>query len=333
MSTPEKQTESPDAWVNFSKNIASYQSPSLLKSWWQIINTFIPYVAVWILLVYSVSFSLWLTAFLVILAAGLLVRLFIIFHDCGHGSFFKSQRANRIAGIFFGMLAFTPFDSWHFQHMKHHATVGNLDKRGVGDVWTMTKAEYQASSKRKRLYYRLYRHPLTMFGIGSLYVFVIQQRLTKKWMTPKQKQNVYLTNVLLALLLAGMGLLFGFFTFLILQLLIIYIASMAGLWLFYLQHQYEHVSWVRNKDWNYVKLALEGSSFVKFPKVLQWFSGNIGFHHIHHVNARIPNYNLPRCYAENPIFKQVTPVTFWGSIRTLRLRLWDEKNQKLVGFG
>lgn len=332
MSDHEKQTDGSEAWANFSKNLVFYQKPNLQKSWWQIINTFVPYVGVWILLAYSISISLWLTAFLVILEAGLLVRLFIIFHDCGHGSFFKSPKTNRMIGMLFGILAFTPYDKWHFTHMKHHATVGNLDKRGMGDVWTMTKAEYLSSSKRKRLYYRVYRHPLAMFGIGSLYVFVIQNRFTNKWMTAKQKQNVYFTNLMLLLLTAIMGLLIGFFTFVILQLLIIYVAAIAGLWLFYLQHQYENVSWVRNEEWNYIKLALEGSSFVKFPKLLQWFSGNIGFHHIHHINPRIPNYNLPRCYSENAIFKKVKPVTFLGSIRTLRLRLWDEKHQKLVGF-
>jgi omega-6 fatty acid desaturase (delta-12 desaturase) len=171
-----------------------------------------------------------------------------------------------------------------------------------------------------------------MFGIGSLYVFLLQNRLTKDWMTQKQKNNVYVTNIALVILFAVMSVAIGFFTYLILQLIILYLAGMAGLWLFYLQHQYEDVSWVRSDDWNYTKLALEGSSFVKFPKLLQWFSGNIGYHHIHHINARIPNYNLPKCYAENKIFREVKPVTFRSSLKTLRLRLWDEKLQKLIGF-
>jgi len=332
MNTRQKETTPTNPWQSFIKNSASYQKPDSLKSVWQIINTFIPYVGVWVLLVYSLSVSLWLTAPLLIIAAGLLVRLFIIFHDCGHGSFFKSQKANRYVGMLFGILAFTPYDKWHSMHMKHHATVGNLDKRGVGDVWTMTKEEYLASSKKKRLYYRLYRHPITMFGIGSLYVFLIQNRITKDWMTQKQKNNVYVTNIALVLLFVVMSFAIGFFTYLILQLIIIYLAGMAGLWLFYLQHQYEDVSWVRSNDWTYTKLALEGSSFVKFPKLLQWFSGNIGFHHIHHINARIPNYNLPKVYAENKIFRAVKPVTFRASLRTMRLRLWDEKLQKLIGF-
>jgi omega-6 fatty acid desaturase (delta-12 desaturase) len=196
----------------------------------------------------------------------------------------------------------------------------------------MTKEEYLASSKKRRLYYRIYRNPVVMFGIGSLYVFLLQNRLTKDWMTQKQKNNVYVTNIALVILFAVMSVAIGFFTYLILQLIILYLAGMAGLWLFYLQHQYEDVSWVRSDDWNYTKLALEGSSFVKFPKLLQWFSGNIGYHHIHHINARIPNYNLPKCYAENKIFREVKPVTFRSSLKTLRLRLWDEKLQKLIGF-
>lgn len=332
MNTEDEQTRQTNPWEDFIVKSASYQQPDILKSVWQITNTFIPYLGVWVLLVYSLSVSLWLTAPLLVIAAGLLVRLFIIFHDCGHGSYFKSAKANRYVGMLFGILAFTPYDKWHSLHMKHHATVGNLDKRGDGDVWTMTTKEYLASSKKKRLYYRLYRNPLTMFGIGSLYVFLIQNRFTKDWMTQKQKNNVYVTNIALLVMFAVMSLAIGFFTYLILQLIILYLAAMAGLWLFYLQHQYEDVSWVRNSDWNYIKQALEGSSFVKFPKLLQWFSGNIGFHHIHHINARIPNYKLPKVYAENQIFRAVKPVTFRSSLRTLRLRLWDEKLQKLVGF-
>lgn len=319
-------------WANFSKNVASYQTPDVRRSIWQIINTFVPYVVLWVLIVYSLSISYWLTLPLIVLAAGFLVRLFIIFHDCGHGSFFKSQRANKIIGSFFGILAFTPYNKWHNLHMKHHATVGNLDKRGVGDVWTMTKDEYWSSSKKKRFYYRLYRHPVTMFGIGTLYVFLIQNRLTKKETNRKERINIYVTNIVLLLMFVGMSLIIGIIPFLIIQLSILYIAAISGFWLFYLQHQYEDVTWVRNKEWDYRTIALNGSSYVKFPKLLQWFSGNIGFHHIHHINPRIPNYNLPKCFRENSVFSMVKPVTFLASLRTLRLRLWDEKLQKLVGY-
>ena len=211
-------------------------------------------------------------------------------------------------------------------------SVGNLDKRGVGDVWTMTKEEYLSSSKWNRLKYRIYRNPLVMFGIGSLYVFLIQNRLTQSGMTRKEILNVWLTNAILAVLFVVMGFTIGFGTFVIIQLSILYIAAISGLWLFYLQHQYEDVSWFRNKDWNYRTVALEGSSFVKFPKLLQWFSGNIGFHHIHHLNSRIPNYYLSKCYRENKIFKEVKPVTFLLALKSLRLRLWDEQIQKMVTF-
>lgn len=332
MNTSESRYTEANPWIAISKNLEKYQVPDLKRSIWQITNTFIPYIGLWILIVYSLSVSYWLTAFLIVVAAGFLVRLFIIFHDCGHGSYFKSQKANRIIGMFFGILAFTPYDNWHNQHMKHHGTVGNLDKRGVGDVWTMTREEYRASSKWTRLKYRIYRNPLVMFGIGSLYVFLINNRLTKKGMTRKEKMNVHFTNAAILLIFTTMSLLIGFWTFAVIQLSILYIAAISGLWLFYLQHQYEDVSWFRNNDWNFRTVALHGSSFVKFPKLLQWFSGNIGFHHIHHMNARIPNYNLNKCYRENTVFKEVKPVTFLMSLRSLKLRLWDEQIQKMVSF-
>ena len=327
----ERGTEQ-NPWANFAKKINEYQTPDHVKSIWQIINTFIPYAAIWILIVYSLSVSWWLTAFLIILAAGFLVRLFIIFHDCGHGSFFKSQSANKLIGMFFGILAFTPYDKWHSQHIKHHATVGNLDKRGAGDIWTMTKEEYLSSTKWERFKYRVYRHPMAMFGVGSIYVFLVQNRFTTRDMDRISKLNVYFTNTALLVYCGIMGYVIGFQAFFIIQFFIVYIAAIAGLWLFYLQHQYEKVAWVRSSEWNYRKLAIEGSSFVKFPKLLQWFSGNIGFHHIHHINSRIPNYKLEKCYKENPVFKEVEPVTFYKSLKTLKLRLWDEEIQKLIGF-
>lgn len=333
MNSSENNYTEANPWIDINKNIEKYLKPSLGRSIWQITNTFIPYVGLWILIVYSLSVSYWLTAFLILLAAGFLVRLFIIFHDCGHGSYFKSQKVNRLVGMFLGILAFTPYDKWHNQHMRHHGTVGNLDKRGVGDVWTMTKEEYLASDKWNRIKYRIYRNPLVMFGIGSLYVFLIQNRLTKKEMIRKEKLNIYFTNIVLLVIFTGMSFAIGFGTYVIIQLSIIYIAAISGLWLFYLQHQYEDVSWFRTKDWNYRTVAMEGSSFVKFPKLLQWFSGNIGFHHIHHLNARIPNYYLNKCYRENKIFKEVKPVTFLLALRSLRLRLWDEQIQKMVSFG
>jgi len=317
---------------DFQKELMKYAKPSLWRSVWQIINSFIPYIGLWILIVLSLSVSYWLTAGLILLASGFLVRLFIIFHDCGHGSFFRSKKASRIVGSFFGILAFTPYDKWHNQHMKHHATVGNLDKRGVGDVWTMTKEEFLASDKQTKFKYKMYRNPFIMFGLGPLAVFLVTNRFTYKWMTKKEKQNIWFTNLILVAIFIGIGFFIGFFTFLILQVLVLYIAAIAGFWLFYLQHQYEDVSWFRQEDWDFKTVALKGYSYIKFPKILQWFSGNIGFHHIHHMNARIPNYNLQKCYREFPVFQKVKPVTFLSSLKTLTFRLWDEKLHKLVGY-
>lgn len=332
MNTTEIDNPEVNPWMAINKNIEKYLKPSMGRSIWQIANTFIPYVGLWVLIGYSLSISYWLTAFLILLAAGFLVRLFIIFHDCGHGSYFKSAKANKIVGMFFGILSFTPWDKWHNQHARHHGSVGNLDKRGVGDVWTMTKEEYSVASKFEKIKYRIYRNPLVMFGIGSLYVFLIQNRLTREGMSKKERLNVYFTNVALLIFATAMSLIIGFGAFVIIQLSILYIAAISGLWLFYLQHQYEDVTWFRNKDWNYRTVAMEGSSYVKFPKLLQWFSGNIGFHHIHHLNARIPNYYLNKCYKENTVFKEVKPVTFLLALKSLRLRLWDEQIQKMVTF-
>jgi acyl-lipid omega-6 desaturase (Delta-12 desaturase) len=264
-------------WTEFARKRKVYETPSAKKSIWQIINTFIPYIGLWILIIYSISVSYLLSFFLIVLAAGFLVRLFIIFHDCGHGSFFKSEKANRVVGIVFGILAFTPYHKWHNLHMKHHATVGNLSKRGVGDVWTLTRNEYVNSNKKQQLMYRLYRNPWIMFGLGPLYMFLINHRLTAKWMNRKQKINVHFTTLVLIILTAVMSLLIGFTTFLIIQLSILYIAGMAGLWLFYLQHQFEDVVWYKNEEWNYQTVALEGSSFVNFPKYCNGFPEISGF--------------------------------------------------------
>jgi omega-6 fatty acid desaturase (delta-12 desaturase) len=327
-----KKVTEQTTWSVISENIEKYQKTSLKKTIWQIVNTFIPYVALWVLIIYSLSISVWLAVPLIILSAGFLVRLFIIFHDCVHGSYFKSQKINKIVGIFFGILAFTPYTQWRNQHLRHHATVGNLDKRGAGDVWTMTIKEYNSSSKWARIKYRIYRNPLVMFGIGSLYVFLIRNRMITRAMPRNEKLNVWFTNGMLALIFLIMSLSVGFTVFVVVQLSILYIAAISGLWLFYLQHQFEDVTWFRNQDWNFRIVALKGSSYVKFPKLLQWFSGNIGFHHIHHMNARIPNYNLDRCYREIKVFNEVKPITFLISLKSLKLRLWDENLQKLVAF-
>lgn len=312
--------------------VMKYNYPKNLISWWQVINTVVPYIGLWILMYYSLEISYWLTLFLSIFAAGLLVRMFIIFHDCGHGSFFKSERMNRLVGIPLGLLAFTPYHRWHHDHKEHHATVGNLDKRGVGDVETLTVDEYKSLSKQKKFSYRFYRHPIFLLLIAPPLLFLIQHRLPKSYMSKKEHLYVHFSTAAIVLGAFLISLIIGWKAYLLIQLPIIYIAAVHGVWLFYVQHQYKTVKWVRSEDWDYKTIALEGSSFFKLPKVLHWFTGNIGFHHVHHLSPRIPNYKLMQCYNENSIFQNTQPITFFSSLQSLRLRLWDEKRQKLVGF-
>jgi omega-6 fatty acid desaturase (delta-12 desaturase) len=321
--------DSDSTWV---KVVMKYNFPSIFKSWWQVINSLVPYILLWFLMVYSIRISYWLTLLLSIFASGFLVRIFIIFHDCGHGSFFKSDRLNKVVGIPLGLLSFTPYHHWHHDHKEHHATVGNLDKRGVGDVQTLTVTEYQRLSKWKKLGYRIYRNPIFLIFIAPLLLFLIQYRLPKPYM--KWRDQIYLHFTSLAI---GFGVLImiwilGWKTYLLIQLPITYISSVHGVWLFYVQHQYESVKWERKEKWDYKTIALQGSSYFKLPIILQWFTGNIGFHHIHHLSPKIPNYKLAKCHKENAIFSDIKPITFFSSLKSLGLRLWDEKRQRLVSF-
>lgn len=324
--------EAPDnnnSWIDI---VSKYNKPDPGKSIWQIINSLGPYILLWYLMYLSLDFSYWITLGLSILAAGLLVRIFIIFHDCGHGSFFRSNRANKIVGTILGSLSFTPYERWHNDHAIHHSTVGNLDKRGNGDVWTLTAEEYRNRSGWKRFIYGLYRHPVILFGLGPFFLFVIWFRFPKRTLSRSENWSVYITNLILIVLITGVILLMGWKAFLLIQLPIIYLATVAGVWLFYLQHQFEDVIWKRQEEWDYKTVALQGSSYLKFPKILHWFTGNIGFHHIHHLSPKIPNYNLERCHRENEMFSSIKPVTMIPSLQTMKYRLWDEKSGRLISF-
>jgi len=325
----EQENRGQSAWIEI---ISKYNQPDMRKSIWQIINSLGPYLLLWVAMYFSLQISYFLTLGLAVIAAGFLVRVFIIFHDCGHGSFFRSKRTNKLVGTFLGSLVFTPYDRWHLDHAIHHKTVGNLDKRGQGDVMTLTVEEYEKLSKGKKLYYRIYRNPITIFAIAPFILFVIWFRFTRKGMGKSERHSVYISNlIILAFCSAGI-LLMGWKAFLMIQLPVIYIATVAGVWLFYVQHQFEDVIWTREQDWDYQKMALEGSSYLKFPRVLQWFSGNIGFHHIHHLSPKIPNYKLEKCHKENSMFESIKPVDFLASMRTIKLRLWDEKAGQLISF-
>ncbi len=312
--------------------INRYNQPDTRKSIWQIINSLGPYLLLWAAMYYSLQVSYLLTLVLAIPAAGFLVRIFIIFHDCGHNSFFRSQRANRVVGTLLGSLVFTPYERWHLEHAIHHRTVGNLDKRGNGDVWTLTLEEYEKLPRKKKIIYRLYRNPLILLLIAPIFLFVVWFRFTRRGMVKPARRSVYISNLIILVFCTAGILLLGWRAFLMIQIPVIYIGTVSGVWLFYVQHQFEDVIWTRQEDWDYRKMALEGSSFVKFPRLLQWFSGNIGYHHIHHLSPKIPNYNLEKCHKENPMFGSVKPVTFLPSMRTLRLRLWDEKSGQLISF-
>jgi acyl-lipid omega-6 desaturase (Delta-12 desaturase) len=312
--------------------VSGYNFPDVRKSIWQLVDSIVPFIGLWILMYYSMGISYWITLALAIPAAGFMVRIFIIFHDCGHKSFFKSAKWNEWVGFFTGLFTFTPYHSWHRSHNKHHATVGNLDKRGVGDVLTMTIGEYKSAPLKKRIFYRIYRNPVVMFLIAAPLIFIVQNRVFTKKMQPREKWSIVLTNIALILIIGGLGLLIGFKTFILIQLPVFYLASVWGVWLFYVQHQYIRVNWYRDREWDYQTVALNGCSFYKLPRLLQWFSGHIGFHHVHHLSSRIPNYKLERCHRENEIFKGVRPLSFRASLKSLRLRLWDEQAKKLVSF-
>lgn len=312
--------------------IAKYREPSFWRATWQILNTLGGYFLVWCAIVLSLDISWWLTVPLAILAGGLLVRIFIIFHDCGHGSFFKSKRANRFWGSVCGVLTFTPFFRWQSRHARHHATSGNLDRRGTGDIWTLTVQEYLDASRWRRLAYRLLRNPVVLFVIGPLLQLVGIERVPTRQDTPRERRSVWWMNLAILCMAAGLGLAIGFANYLLIQLIIIMVAGSAGVWLFYVQHQFAGTYWARSGEWDYTNAALQGSSYYQLPKVLQWFSGNIGFHHIHHLNPSIPNYYLERCHLANPLFRELQPLTLLASLKSLPLRLWDESGQRLVGY-
>lgn len=322
-------TSSKPDWMNI---ISRYNKPDALKSWWQVINSMGPYIILWILMIKSIEISYWLTLLLSVFAAGFMVRIFIIFHDCGHGSFFKSKLLNRIVGIITGLIVFTPYNKWHHEHKIHHQTVGNLDKRGVGDVMTLTVDEYQKLSKWKKLYYRIYRNPVVLFGIAPIIIFTIAQRFPKKYMNMTERLYVHLSSLVLAAAVFALILLIGWKTFLLVQIPILYIATAHGVWLFYVQHQFRDVLWAKAEDWDYMNTALKGSSMFKLPFLLNWFTGNIGYHHIHHLSPMIPNYNLKKCHRENAIFQEVKPITFWTAFGTALLKLYDEKRARMVKF-
>jgi omega-6 fatty acid desaturase (delta-12 desaturase) len=328
----ENPTQFRSEFAEWKKAVSKYQEPSFWRAAWQILNTLGGYVLVWCAIFWSLGLSWWITAPLAVLAGGLLVRIFIIFHDCGHRSYFRSKRANDFWGFVCGVLTFTPFFRWRRRHARHHATSGNLDRRGTGDIWTLTVQEYLDASRWRRLAYRVARNPVVLFVIGPLIQLLGIERIPSGQDMPRERRSVWWTNLAVLGMVAGLGSAFGFANYLLIQLIIIMVAGSAGVWLFYVQHQFAATYWARSGEWDYTAAALQGSSYYQLPKVLQWFSGNIGFHHIHHLNPSIPNYHLERCHLAGLLVREVRPLTLPASLKSLSLRLWDESGQRLVGF-
>jgi acyl-lipid omega-6 desaturase (Delta-12 desaturase) len=312
--------------------LAPFAVPSLRRGLLAVATSAFPYLALCVLMYLTLAISPVLTLVLAIPAAGFLVRVFVVFHDCAHGSLLPSKRANAIVGSVLGVFVLSPFRRWRHDHAVHHATSGDLDRRGVGDVITLTITEYQARSPRGRLAYRLIRNPLVMFGLGPVIAMVIGPRLVARGARRRMRNSVLGTDVALVVLVGGLCWLIGWQAFLIVWAPAALLAGSVGIWLFYVQHQFEDAYWQSSADWNYADAALRGSSYLRLPPVLQFFTGNIGLHHVHHLNARIPNYNLPRAHNASPMFAAVPTLSLWDGVRSVRLKLWDEQANRLVTF-
>jgi acyl-lipid omega-6 desaturase (Delta-12 desaturase) len=311
-----------------------YRAPSHSRSVFELLITVAAFVLLWILMWATLVLGYWLSLIIAVPTAGLLVRLFMIQHDCGHGSFFRHRVANDWVGRVIGALTLTPYDFWRRSHALHHAGSGNLDRRGIGDITTLTVREYLALSRWSRLRYRLYRHPAVMFGLGPAYLFIVQHRLPiggagrgwQPWL------STMATNVAIALLIVGTMYLAGIAPFLLVHVPIVLLASSIGVWLFYVQHQFETTFWIGGPGWTLHEAALHGSSHYDLPRVLRWFTANIGVHHVHHLSSRIPYYRLSQVLRDYPELGAIGRLTLVESLRCVRLVLWDESRRQLISF-
>jgi len=320
--------------ASWSARLAPYKGPELARSVWQLVSGAMLFAATWAAMYFSLAVGYWLTLLLAVPASFFLIRLFIIQHDCGHGSFFRSTRAADIVGSVLGVFTLTPYHYWKKTHALHHATSGNLEHRGFGDIDTLTVDEYLARSRWERFKYRVYRHPAVLFGVGAIVHFFVRHRIPtivpRSW--TRERRSILWTDVGLAGFVVLMGLLVGFGPFAMVQLPVALLSTVIGVWLFYVQHQFEPTYWEHDERWAYDAAALQGSSYYRLPKLLQWATGNIGLHHVHHLHPRIPNYRLQRVMDEHPELRAVPTLTLIGSLRCVGLTLWDERNRRLVPF-
>jgi len=324
-------TGASQAW---NTRLAPYRLPDNRRALFEIAVTALPFVGLWFVMWALSQVSIVLTLLAAIPTAGLMVRLFMIQHDCGHSALFTSRRANDWVGRVAGVLTLTPYDYWRQAHALHHAGSGNLDRRGFGDIDTLTIAEYLALGRLGRLRYRLYRHPLVMFGLGPAYLFILRHRLPFGAMRQGQMPwlSTLATNLAIAAVCGSLIYAVGLQAFLLIQLPVVIVGASVGVWLFYVQHQFERTHWERNPDWKHETAALHGSSYYDLPRPLMWITGNIGIHHLHHLSSRIPFHRLPQVLKDHPELKQIGRLTFWQSLKCVRLTLWDEKAKRLVSF-
>ncbi len=309
-----------------------YAKPRLGRSLVDLATSVVPYLALLVAMVFALRVSVLLMLVLVVPAAAFLIRTFIVFHDCTHGSFMRSRRGNDVLGVALGLLVWLPYRGWQHEHAVHHATAGDLDRRGVGDIATLTVSEYQALPVRRRVAYRLFRNPFIMFGFGWLLVLVLKPRFVPRGAKRRVRNSVLATNLALALIVAAVCLAIGWRDYLLVQVPVFFVAGAVGIWLFYVQHQFEDTYWQAHADWRYDYAALEGSSYLRLPGVLRFFTGNIGFHHVHHLSVGIPNYNLQAAHNENDRLRTVPQLTLRQGLRATRLKLWDEQRGRLVTF-
>jgi omega-6 fatty acid desaturase (delta-12 desaturase) len=326
------RTRTGNGRATWKRDLAPYARASTRLAVRDLLTSVVPYLLLWPAMVWSLSVSYLLTLAIAVPAAGFLLRTFIVFHDCGHGSFFSSKRANTWVGRCTGLLVYTPYGSWRHSHAVHHGSSGDLDRRGEGDVPMMTVAEYRAAGWKTRLGYRLFRHPLIMFTLGPIYSFLVVGRIVRRSQRRRIRNSILLTNVAVVAMVAGIVWLVGWQAYLLISAPVILMAGGAGVWLFFVQHQFEDVYWESGESWDYADAALKGSSYLKLPKVLQFFSGNIGLHHVHHLSARVPNYHLQAAHDNTPIFHDVPILTLAEGLKAHRFKLWDEESRRLVGF-
>ena len=313
--------------------MARYEQPVLARSLGDLATSVVPYLALTVAMYFCLEVSPWITLALAVPASGCLLRTFIVFHDCAHGSFLPTKRANLWLGRFTALLVFQPFTNWRHNHAVHHGTSGDLDRRGTGDVMTLTLDEYASSPWRRRLGYRLFRNPAVMFGIGPIWSLMIGPRFWSRQMRPRQRHSVIATNIVLAAVIGAIWWLVGLQAWILVQMPAAVLAGTAGVWLFYVQHQFEEVYWESSEGWTYAEAALRGSSYLKLPKFFQFFTGNIGLHHVHHLSAKVPNYNLQRAHDENPMFGDVPTLTARDGLRSIRLKVIDRQSGRLLTWG